>query len=319
MPRFPAKGFLLQGGWLPSVLGLLWCVAWQCVSAGQTVTLLLSEPGGVYQEVARALRQELAKDGERWLLRARSMDEPVPRGSEGVLVTVGVRALEQALTSPGEGAILALLVPRATFENLLAEPALVERKRLVTALYLDQPIQRQLKLIGLALPEARRVGVLMGPASETLADDLRRAAQATGMEMRIHSVRAPEQLFPALDALAQEVDILLLLPDPLILNSGTLQTLIMHTYRQRLPIFAYSAGLVRSGALLGLYASPGQIGGEAGQWLRELARPGGPRTEPSRAATAFTVDVNHNVARSLGLRLPPEADLSALLGAEGRR
>jgi ABC transporter substrate binding protein len=287
------------------------------VLAGQDVTLLLSEQGGIYREAAQALARELERDPGQWSIRLRNVDTALSAdiGQSGVLITFGVRALQYALSAPGDAPLLALLVPGMTFERLMSERPQVGRRRPIYALYLDQPLTRQMRLIRLALPEAKRVGVLAGPTTEGQAGDLRKAGREAGLEVDIRNLREPAQLFSTLNTLAREVDVLLLLPDPLVVGRETLQTLFLQTYRQRLPIVAYSAGLVQAGALMGLYATPSQLGGEAGQWLREISRQGATKPLAYRQPETFSVDVNLNVARSLELRLSSSEDLAARLAA----
>jgi UDP-3-O-[3-hydroxymyristoyl] glucosamine N-acyltransferase LpxD len=49
-------------------------------------------------------------------------------------------------------------------------------------------------------------------------------------------------------------------PDPVVVQRGALQNFFLHTYRLKKPVLAYSAPLVKSGALLWLYATPAQLG-----------------------------------------------------------
>lgn len=285
------------------------------IHAAQTITLLLSEPRGIYQEAAQALQQELARDGGRWAIHPQVVDDrPSLAGPDELIVTLGVRALKYALDAPGSSPLFALLVPSLTFDKLVSERQHSPR-RAISALFLDQPFFRQLQLIRLALPEARRVGVLAGPATEGQAGALKKAGREAGLEVRIHAINNLEQLFAGLNDLAREADVLLLLPDPQVVGGEILRALFLQTYQLRLPIVAYASSLVQAGAALGLYATPAQLGSEAGKWIRE--------TNGEKAATRFpqryTVEVNRNVARTLELPLPTVESLNARLDAERGR
>ena len=303
-----------------AVIGMMWrlfvlvmTMAGLQAQAAQRVTLLLSEPEGIYQETALALKKELARDSGRWSVRLVSVNEPLAPEESEWIVTLGVRALHHALALPGNSPLLALLVPRNTFEKMSMEMAPAARQRLLAALVLDQPSFRQMQLIRLALPEATRVGVLVGPAVEAHVPDLEKAARESGLVLRTRSVTGEQELFTSLRGLAPEVDVLLLLPDPVVVSGNTLRGLILQTYRQRLPIVAYSTGLAKAGAFLGLYATPAQIGAEAGQWMREMAKSGGQKGEIVRWPKSFVVEVNRHVARSLELRLPSDEELGERL------
>jgi putative ABC transport system substrate-binding protein len=111
------------------------------------------------------------------------------------------------------------------------------------------------------------------------------------------------------------VDVLWLLPEPLVVSRNNLQSLFLQTYRQRCPVLAYSSRLVEAGALLGLYATPEQLGREAGQWLKSLLPAESRKPPPPRYPVSFSVAVNPSVARSLNLNVPPADELTRRLRA----
>lgn len=176
-----------------------------------------------------------------------------------------------------------------------------------------------MQLIRNALPQARRVGVLVGPATASQADELARITRDAGLEARILAINNREQLFSGLSQLAGDVDVLLLLPDPQVVGGDSLRALFLLTYQRRLPIVAYASSLVQAGATLGLYATPAQMGSEAGMWIREMLAGKGAGKSTTRFPQLFTVETNRNVARTLELQLPSSESLNFLLEAERKR
>lgn len=297
--------------------GLLWLsLSGLSAHAAQQVSLLLSEPEGIYREVAQAIERELARDPDKWNVRIHNMD--AAQKTTGVVVALGVRALQYALSRQDNAPLLAVLVPAQAFTNLTSQST-GSIHRQISALYLDQPISRQLRLIRIAMPQARRIGILVSPGTEERSIDLRKAGQLAGMDIDVRTVRNQEQLFSSLDDLSGNVDTLLLLPDPTIVNGDILKILFVKAYRQGLPIVAYSPGLVQAGALLGLHATPAQLGAEAGKWLREMPLDKGVRLAAPRYPKSFTVDVNRSVARSLEFKIPSSQVLEQELGGESGR
>jgi len=307
--------------WVGRLLAVLPAMACLPAQAAQTVTLLLSEPVGIYQEAAQALQRELAREDGLQSVRLQQVDDRpnLAGAADELIVALGVRALRYALDAQGSSPLFALLVPSLTFEKLISDRPQASRRRVVSTLFLDQPYARQLQLIRLALPETNRVGVLVGPATESQGAALKKAGRETSLDVRIHAINNREQLFAGLNELAREVDVLLLLPDPQVVSGESLRALFLQTYQLRLPIVAYSAGLVRAGATLGLYATPAQLGTEAGKWIREMPWDKGGGVAATRFPKAHTVDVNRHVARSLELPLPSGEALDARLDAEGGR
>lgn len=300
-------GYLMQ---LACLLLLMWLTPTLGL-ASMDVTLLLSEPGGIHQQAADALRSELAGGPQNYQVRQLDVDEG-QIGQADLMVAIGVKALRAALAMPGDTPVLALLVPRLTYTNLVRDTG--PHRRSVTALYLEQPYARQMRLARVALPGARRLGVILGPTTHALEDSLE-AAQIDPLRLDARRIEGPDDLFPALDDLAAKVDALMLVPDASVVGRTTLPSLLLHTYRRRLPVLGYSEALAQAGALLALYATPGQLGTEAARMIRE-AGPLPLRLPKPRFPRSFSLRINDSVARSLSIRLPPLRDLETALLAE---
>lgn len=285
---------------------LMWCMpTW----AATSVTLLLSDMGGIYQEAAQVLQADLEQAGVQ-VTQQSLLQRGEPRREDWV-VALGVAALQQVMAEPAATPVLSVLVPRASYLRLTAG-----KLRATTALYLDQPLERMAALQHSALPDSRRVGVLIGPTMKALREDAGQAGASQRLDMQFRMVESSEEVFPALSELSEGIDVLWLLPDPLVVHRNNLQSLFLQTYRQRLPVLAYSAALVQAGAMLGLYATPTQLGHEAAQWIiKSLLPAGGRKLPPPRYPASFVVAVNPSVARSLNLTLPSVDELTRRLQA----
>jgi ABC-type uncharacterized transport system substrate-binding protein len=273
--------------------------------AAPVISVLVSEPTGIYQETAASLSQALSRDG--WKVSVSTPERYSPKSGD-LTVAIGTRALEAALAQPARP-VLSLLVPRLTYERLASG------QRLVSALYLDQSLTRQLQLLGLALPGMKKAGVPLGPASQRLQAFLQHAATYSGIEVNSALINQSSDLYGTLNEMAEDSQAFLLLPDPVVAQRSTLQNFFLQTYRLRKPVLAYSAPLVQSGALLGLYATPTQMGEEAAAWIRESWSKGGFRLGEPRYPKRFTIGINRTVARSLDIALPGEAALTRQLEA----
>ena len=285
---------------------LMWCMpTW----ATTNVTLLLSDTGGIYQEAAQALQTDLEQVGIQ-VTQQGLLQRSEPRREDWV-IALGVAALQQVMSERASTPVLSVLVPRASYLRLTAG-----KPRPTTALYLDQPLARMAALQHTALPDSRRIGILLGSPMKTLREDAEQAAYSQRLEAQVRMVDSSDEVFPALSDLAEASDVLWLLPDPLVVNSNNLQSLFLQTYRQRLPVLAYSAALVQAGAMLGLYATPAQLGHEAAQWMvKSLLPAGGRKLPPPRYPTSFVVAINSSVARSLNVTLPSVDELTRRLQA----
>lgn len=239
-----------------------------------------------------------------------------PGSEPQLIVAVGTAALKGMQDLYARDArpppLLAVLVPRLAFERI-ADPGRV-RSGSVSAVFLDQTPARQLDLIRLALPDARSFGILVSGQSRAYAPALEAAGRERGLRM-VSTVVEQGGLYPALQSLLPDVDILLALPDPMVFNSQTAGSILTAAYRRQVPLSGFSSAYVRAGALLALYSTPAQVGTRGGELLRQVLS-GKPLPQP-QSPREFTLEVNQNVARSLGLALD-EARLGEQLRQKDR-
>ncbi len=287
--------------------------AWSQARAPR-VWLALPERGGIYEEAALALRATLRALSPAPEVRV-ALWEEWPREQDAapaVVVAMGTPALRgllaQAAANPQLRAwpMVAALMPKSSFDGMSVPSGLR-----VTAVFLDQPLARFAELIRLALPDHPRVGVVLGPVSGGLRAALAAALTERNLTLVDHTISAgagPDALFPALSDVLQRSDVLLALPDPLVVSAASLQNLLIAAYRQREPVVSFAASHVRAGASLALYTTPTQSAVQAAGVVADILA-GRPLPAP-QFSTTFEVGTNSRVLRSLGL---PDPDPEALM------
>lgn len=285
----------------------------QAEAATEGVTIVLSEEGGAHAQVANQLRAALGEGSTARLtvrempLSALKQGDQLPADPGQLWVAVGTGAMQALAKRNPPQAILNVLVPRAAFEKIAKQGGRFADHRRYSAIFLDQPWGRQFALIRLALPKLNRVGILLGPDSADLAPALRGAAKAAGLTALTAQVDNETELLPALKKLLDECDVLLAVPDPLLYNRNTAQTILLTTYRHRIPLFGFSPSYVKAGALAAVYSLPEQIGRQTAETVRHFAEQ---RPFQPQAPRYFSVGVNQQVARSLELELDDETTLN---------
>ncbi len=175
-----------------------------------------------------------------------------------------------------------------------------------SAIFLEQPLERQLGFIAFILPERKRIGVLLGEYSTHYREELQDQANRMGLELFIREVDSAEHIGKLLYELRHKVDLLLSLPDPTIYNRNTLSNILLTTYRHQIPVIGFSKGLVKSGALAALYSTAEKIGVQAVAVAYSLLQG---EADFWWAPTDYSVSVNRKVARSLRLNLPADKEI----------
>jgi len=181
----------------------------------------------------------------------------------------------------------------------------------LSLLWSDPPLDRQLRLTRLILPQARRIGVLYDSHSEFLLNELREAALGLGLEVVTERWDNINDSRP-LQALLKNCDVLLGLDDPDLYNPKTAKNLLLSSYSRQLALVGPNAAFVKAGSLASAYS-------DQSDWLQvldevlDLPPPSWPR---ALYPQHFKVLSNPQVARSLGIEQVNETSVATQL-AEG--
>jgi putative tryptophan/tyrosine transport system substrate-binding protein len=303
LPSRPASRLLAVG----SALALLL----QISPAGADVLVVLSKAEGAYVQMTDGLRAALSKRNgtapelvvttladTHWRELARSGGRRFP-----LIVSVGTQAAREIAAVTPPAAVLHTLIPRLAYLEIARTTS-----GSTSAIFIDQPLARQMDLIREALPDRHRIAAVLGPSTMDQRQDLRHLAHNRGLQIETEQVANADELLPALNRVLPDADVLLSVADPLIFNSNTIHHLLLTTYREHVPVIGLSRAYVDAGALAAVYSSPEQIGRQAGEIV--LAWPGGRAALPApQYPRYFAVAVNQRVAASLGLHIDDEATL----------
>lgn len=280
------------------------------------IAVVLSEDSAPYQEAYQAIRSQLDSTPHDFYPVYADTVSTALLGGANLVVTIGVRAAESVAALPIRTPALAAMVPRTwylrTGRALLADSG----RRDFSAVYVDQPFERQAALIRLALPDAVRVGVLLGAGQAGLLPELAAALLANRLDL-VSAVLPDEdgRLQATLEGLLPDTDLLLAVADPQVFNRSTAQSLFLTTYRYRTPVVGYSRSMTRAGALLSLHASPAQIGRQTAEAAVAALQGATLRLPAPAFPVYFSISINDKVGRSLGYTLPTEAELEKRMGA----
>ncbi|MBP6007699.1 MAG: hypothetical protein KA740_08365 [Rhodoferax sp.] len=268
------------------------------------VVMVSSESGTAYTTAIDVLTQALEAGGTprdaiaHWSV-AEWRDKrhlAMPR----IYVALGTQAAAALAESQTGAPVLAALLPRLSFERILRQNGRKASKQL-SAIFLDQPLSRQVALIRAALPQAKRVGVLWGPESKAKGPLLRSLAEINGLQLVEAEFKPETGGFPDLRPVLATSDVFLAMADPQVFNSGTIQNLLLATFRAKLPMVAFSPAYVRAGAWLSLHVMPEQVGLQIAPWVHEVLQ-GRSLPDQPLESNDFEVSVNEHVGRSLNLK-----------------
>jgi putative ABC transport system substrate-binding protein len=273
------------------------------------VTAVLSENSGAYREFADALRENLSGSGLAFTV-INNPAEPVP--DSGLVIAAGMKAAA-AVAAGRAPVVLNVIVSKSGYERLLHEFPQRARSHAFSAIFMDQPMERQVRLIEALLPGKRRVGVMYDAPPPDGLLQLRQQANRRGFTLNEQEIGKSLTLFGALQALSQDSQVLLALPDDAVYNSSTIRDILLTTYRNHIPLIGFSPGYVKAGALGAVFSTPAQIAKQAATLIEQYD---GSNTLPAaRYPQLFELATNEQVARSMGLNIKSSDELHQKMSA----
>lgn len=289
------------------LLRLLLLCLWPmgALSASEILLVGAEDQPGVRSFVA-ALEARRPHDHVRFQTVAQ-LPRPALLKPETRLILLDNAALDWRMGETAGPAALAMRVSRVQAEQRLGK----SRPSYLSLLWSDPPLPRQLRLTRYLLPQARRIGVLYGPGSRFLIDELRQAARGLGLEIVAQDWADLRDSRP-LQHLLGSSDVLLGIDDPDLYNSKTAKNVLLSSYGRQMALIGPNAGFVRAGALASTYS-------DQDDWLAVLDDLlDQPPTHWPRSLYPkhYGVSGNQQVARALGLE-PIDPNAAALALAEG--
>ncbi len=287
--------------------------------AAQTdnIAIVVSENTDAYKQVAERLRIRFELENPE---RARFITIPAQAldgknadalANYQLVVSVGVRAASLINNFDLPVPVLHTLLPRTAYEQLLsAKPA---NEKNSSAVFIEQPVARQLEMVRLTTPQVGKLGALLSADTAAVGRMLEQAAKPLGLQMEFENIKSAVELPSSLKRVLARSDALLALPDVQVYNQSTLQGILLNAYRSSTPVFGFSAAQVKAGALAAVYSTPEQIGNHAAELLLKAGDGGKWTLPPAQYPRYFNVAVNREVSKSLGLQIDEDIVLQEKL------
>jgi putative tryptophan/tyrosine transport system substrate-binding protein len=322
----PAWGLLI------AAIAAIPCIA--AAAPAHRVTVVLSDDDTAYHETYESFRETLLQSAgpalpfeiDRITLRD---GETGPDGKRGdgplpdLVIPIGAQAAAFVRDHYPATPVYSILITRpafaATWPRAAAPGAAARPDPPVTALYLEQPFDRQFRLIRLTLPDVSRSSVLLGRQSRGLEKELRAAARVSGISLHIVDYASYRNPVEAFREVLDRGDAVLVFPDADVITPNRAKWLLYMAYQKQVPVIGFSRALADAGALATLYTSPDQIGRQAAEQvidiaLDAIARPGQTwRLPPPAWPRYFNVAVNRAVARDFAIRIRDHQRLARAL------
>ncbi len=274
----------------------------------QDLAILKSADIGAYSEAIDAFKESLPSsyhvtleyDLQGDMAKGQSLARRIRASDTDVVLAVGLKAALAAKLEILDIPVIMILVLNPEKYDLPSSN--------MVGLSLTIPFEKHLKPLQKLVPQILRIGVLFDPQkTQGLKNQLEQDAKRLGLTLIAQEVHSEQEVSSAQKYLEDTVDAVYLLPDSTVLTEHTLDFLISSTMEANIPLIGFSAGLVQSGAVTGVYFNYADLGRHAATLIPTLLT----STVSSKFGTMVPPDVVHQAinvksARYLGLPLTPD-------------
>lgn len=229
-------------------------------------------------------------------------------GASHEVAALGSPQVPDVVVALHEGALAEARRSRAPLLVVLPDAGRVELGKEESALYWAPSWTDQLRLAQSIFPSLRRVGLLLDDSRQLpRARALREQAQALNLELVVKEA-SPEFLVRSVAELAGACEVMIAPADSRLFTRSTIKPVLLAAYRQNRVFIGPTPTVVRAGALASLHVTPEALAEEVADRIRQREKLGhwGAASRVSR----FDVATNPQVARSLGVRLPDQEQLT---------
>ncbi len=223
---------------------------------------------------------------------------------ESLILSVGTSATRWALENTSQ-AVMASMIPSQTFHRLKA----AHPDRHLSGLFIDQAPERHIALARSLFPEAKDLAIFSSGFDEDLKESLGQAAESMGLTLHFNSVQTRTEIIRAVRVMRNSADALLVLPGSEIMPAPNLRALLLHSFRENLPVLGYSSGLVSAGSVAAIHSLPRALGEESAVHLQRLLKMKASDWPSGQHPSDFQISSNRELARSLRLPLPSDTTL----------
>ena len=312
------RGGQPRSGWPVSVLFVVTMMCGAVVTADPVeVFFLVSKPTTDYLEVLTTVQKELeAEYPDKYgytvefvseQSAAQSVASP-PMATADLLVTIVTAAADRAYQYNLGVPIVSALITDSSFTALATKHfGSVDRAfaNQVSSICIDQPTSRSIRLAKLLLPRAKKVGVMLGPSSIELQDQLAKSISDAGMSPAFVTVGEKDNPIAKIEPLMRNTDVFIPVPDSRLINIATAKWILQLSYRHKVPVIAFSRTYVKAGALAAIYSSPQNVALQTAEWIVDTAMitvGEGQAYQPKY----YSIHFNYSVASSLDVVIENE-------------
>ncbi|WP_153304927.1 ABC transporter substrate-binding protein [Desulfocapsa sulfexigens] len=298
--------WILRAGKIVVLLGLFFLFSAGNALASHTVFVVLSSEAEPYRQAADALTASLAKKD----ISTREFLSDTLSGQTPEFVSTTHKTKMWVAVGSRAAAYLSHVLPKSALlvYCMVADPeniGLENGRKNITGVSVTKPVKEQFAIIQKAMPDLGAIAMLYRSSSIKSMTTLVEVKTNLPANWTLEAVDV-DRYDSMADAIAElysrDAGMIWTMADSAIYNRATVNSLLLSSLRQQVPVFGFSGSFVKAGALLGLDANPVLQGEYAAALVVEGLEKKLLTEKP--ICSGVTIAVNVVVAERLGISLP---------------
>jgi ABC-type uncharacterized transport system substrate-binding protein len=236
-----------------------------------------------------------------------------PTNKNHIIITVGAVAFHQVLKSHLPHAlILATYISKSTYFKVLE--VYKDDAPAVTAIFSDIPLDKQIQLAKILIPQSTHLTTLLGKHSKNNESLIRESAHANKLEANVHYFEDRSSLNKLFKADVFKHTFILALSDSEIFNARSLKHILLKGYRNNMGVIGPNKEAVSVGSLASLYFPDKELVRVSQNIILDFKDTG--VTPSPQNLKSFNFVTNKNVAKSMNINIPPDVEIKKALGMD---
>ena len=262
--------------------------------AGQQPIIISSASSNYQQSLVQSILSNLADTN----IGVRTIDinqKEIPENNNELIISLGNESAsllsKKNLTTP-QLKILTHIDPNKKTTSIRG-----------SSLSMTQSVCQQFLLIRLLNVEWKNISVLLSKPNALVSQELKTCAAQYKLTLQLVVISKYVNIIDALNATLKNSDVLLALPNPSVYNAKNIKSILLTTYRHRVPVIGFSESFVRAGALAAIHSSTKQLAKQIAELIIEHYSNEKIKKQ-HLYPKYFDITINKNVAKALGIVTP---------------
>lgn len=190
------------------------------------------------------------------------------------------------------------------FYTMLTEhmPEFAEKRKKYSGTNMDILPETYLSFMSRLFPKARRLGIIYSKRNTgQFLNDALAISNSSGFEIIAREVSTPAKVPAVIESMKGKIDIFWMLADAEVITAETVDSILLFSFQNNVPVFSFSNKYVKMGALASLSVDPGALGAQTGALVSKKLDSGDIENHIHIRPQKVLLSVNRRIAVKFGL------------------